>query len=83
MTTISEIKRNIYKPGDAVPTSGIYKVVHDTVHHEEHEVTAVAAEHFPPCNHCGNHPRFQLVHAAITSAGTKISGRFGSLIFAR
>jgi hypothetical protein len=29
-----------YKPGDKVPKSGIYKVVHDTVYDEEHEVTA-------------------------------------------
>ena len=64
MTTIADIKRNIYKPGDEVPTSGIYKVVHDTVHKEEHEVTAVAGEHFPPCNHCGKHPRFQLLYSA-------------------
>jgi hypothetical protein len=64
VTTIGDIKRNIYKPGDKVPTSGIYKVVHDTVHREEHEVTAVSGESFPPCNHCGSHPRFQLVHSA-------------------
>jgi hypothetical protein len=64
MATISEIKKNIYKPGDEVPTSGIYQVVHDTVHNEEHEVTAVVGEPFPPCNHCGQHPRFRLVHAA-------------------
>ena len=53
-----------YKPGDKVPHSGIYKVVHDGVHHDEHEVTAVVGEPFPPCNHCGHHPRFTLVRAA-------------------
>jgi hypothetical protein len=54
-----------YKPGDKVPNSGIYKVVHDNKHVQEHEVTVVANEHFPPCNHCGNHPRFTLIRAAI------------------
>lgn len=54
----------IYKPGEKVPKSGIYKVVHDKVHVEEHEVTAVMNEHFPPCNGCGEHPRFVLVRAA-------------------
>ena len=64
MTSITEIKQQTYKPGEDVPTSGIYKVVHDTVHNEEHEVTAVAGEYFPPCNYCGKHPRFRLVHSA-------------------
>jgi hypothetical protein len=54
---------NIYKPGDEVPASGIYRVMHDR-HHSEHEVTAVKGRHFPPCNHCGHHPRFVLAHAA-------------------
>jgi len=54
----------IYKPGDEVPNSGIYKVIHDPNHAHEHEVTAVVGEHFPPCNHCGRHPRFELVRAA-------------------
>jgi len=53
-----------YKPGDEVPNSGIYKVIHDPNHAHEHEVTAVVGEHFPPCNHCGRHPRFELVRAA-------------------
>jgi hypothetical protein len=54
-----------YRPGLRVPTSGIYKVVHDGVHRGiEHEVTCVAGEPFPPCNHCGSHPRFSLVRAA-------------------
>jgi hypothetical protein len=54
----------IYKPGDVVQTSGIYKVVHDKVHTEEHEVTCTYGEHFPPCNHCGPHPRFTLIRGA-------------------
>ena len=54
----------IYKPGDEVHSSGIYKVVHDTIHKQVHEVTAIKGEHFPPCNHCGKHPRFTLVYAA-------------------
>jgi hypothetical protein len=54
----------IYKPGDQVPQSGIYKVVHDSNHIREHEVTSVMGEHFPPCNNCGQHPRFELVRAA-------------------
>lgn len=64
MATVEDIQRTVYKPGDKVPASGIYRVTHDTVHHDVHEVTCVFGEHFPPCNHCGHHPRFQLVRNA-------------------
>jgi len=53
-----------YKPGEAVPRSGIYTVTHDVQHKETHEVTCVMGEHFPPCNKCGHHPRFVLARAA-------------------
>jgi hypothetical protein len=54
----------VFKPGDKVEASGIYKVTHDPRHAAEHEVTCVYGHKFPPCNHCGNHPRFTLVKAA-------------------
>jgi hypothetical protein len=54
----------IYKPGEKVPKSGIYDVVHDNQHAENHQVTCVMGEIFPPCNHCGDHPRFTLFRAA-------------------
>jgi hypothetical protein len=53
-----------YKPGEKVPSSGIYKVVHDKGHAQEHEVTCVLGEPFPPCNGCGHGVRFTLVRAA-------------------
>jgi hypothetical protein len=55
---------DVFKPGEEVPHSGIYKVVHDPVHSKEHEVTCVYGKRFPPCNHCGHHVRFVLVRAA-------------------
>lgn len=61
---VSEIMKQTYKPGDRVPSSGIYKVLHDANHKSGHEVTCVFGEHFPPCNGCGSHPRFNLVRAA-------------------
>ena len=63
-STIEEIKAKNFKPGDKVPKSGIYKVTHDVEHAASHEVTCVFGEPFPPCNHCGKHPRFRLVRAA-------------------
>jgi len=53
-----------YKPGDTVPRSGIYQVIHDQQHAPEHEVTVVTGRKFPPCNHCGEHPRFVAVRLA-------------------
>ena len=54
-----------FKPGEKVPNSGIYDVVHDTVHHDRHQVTCVYAEPFPPCRRCGNSVRFRLAISAI------------------
>jgi hypothetical protein len=53
-----------FKPGDKVLRSGIYQVLHDTEHAEEHEVTCVYGKTFPPCNHCGHHVRFVLKYGA-------------------
>ena len=53
-----------FKPGDKVPHSGIYRVVHDPEHSQPHEVTCVFGAPFPPCRGC-HHPRFVLVRAAI------------------
>jgi len=54
---------DIFKPGDKVPHSGIYKVTHDPEHAQPHEVTCVYGKTFPPCHDCA-HPRFKLVRAA-------------------
>lgn len=53
----------VYKPGDTVPASGIYRVTHDPAHTEAHEVTCVEGKKFPPCRSC-NHPRFVLAREA-------------------
>jgi hypothetical protein len=60
----ADIGNTFFKPGDKVIQSGIYAVTHDDVHKANHEVTCVYGEPFPPCHHCGNHPRFKLVRAA-------------------
>jgi hypothetical protein len=46
------------------PKSGIYDVVHDGVHQDKHQVTMVKGETFPPCRHCGDHPRFTVAISA-------------------
>jgi hypothetical protein len=57
---------DIFKPGQKVPASGIYDVLHDP-NHDRHQVTCVYGEPFPPCNHCGGggeKVRFKLTVAA-------------------
>ncbi len=56
------VLHKVYKPGDAVEHSGIYRVTHQSA--KEHEVTVVFGTRFPTCNHCGAHPRFVAVRLA-------------------
>jgi hypothetical protein len=55
---------DIFEAGATVKKSGIYSVVHDRKHAEDHEVTCVAGREFPPCNQCGGAVRFLLVRPA-------------------
>ena len=58
----------LYKPGDAVPESGVYGVLHDSLdghtHAHPHEVTAIRGMLFPPCRACQANVRFRLHHTA-------------------
>ena len=51
-----------YKPGEQIPDSGIYKVIHKT-HRHAHENIFAAGQTFPPCKHCGDKVRFQAVNS--------------------
>ena len=56
------------KPGDEVPLSGIYDVIHDKLDGDDHAlphlVTAITGEVFPPCRGCDGSVRFRLHRAA-------------------
>jgi hypothetical protein len=54
---------DVFRPGEEVPNSGIYQIIHDPAHAMSHEVTCVYGKKFPPCRGCP-HPRFTLVRAA-------------------
>jgi hypothetical protein len=54
---------DVFKPGQTVPHSGIYRMIHDPAHIEAHDVTCIYGKPFPPCRGC-THPRFTLVKAA-------------------
>lgn len=57
-----------FKPGEKVPTSGVYDVAHDKIdgelHAHPHQVTVISGTHFPPCRGCGHGVRFHLHQAA-------------------
>jgi hypothetical protein len=59
----SSFSVQMYRPGEEVPKSGIYKVSHRG-HHHDHEVTCVSGEDFPRCHQCGEQVRFALLIAA-------------------
>lgn len=48
-----------YKPGDTVPTSGIYSAVH-AGHRQSHQVVAIQGEQFPQCRRCADEVRFHV-----------------------
>jgi len=57
-----------YKPGEVVPESGVYRVLHGR-HRAPHENTLREGEHFPECRRCGDDVRFELVVSADFSGG--------------
>lgn len=53
----------ILHPGKRVPSSGIYRVRHDS-HRAAHFVTAIKGDRFPECRSCGKEVSFELVEPA-------------------
>lgn len=53
-----------YKPGDPVPQSGIYEVVHARGHRTPHEVVMLSGDAFPACDTCDQSVRFRLLRTA-------------------
>ena len=63
-----EEKRGEFEPGDRVPASGIYDVIHDKLdgddHAQPHRVVAISGMVFPQCLVCHGWARFRLHEAA-------------------
>ncbi len=59
----SDVEPYTLKPGTKAPESGIYAVRHER-HATTSYVTVVEDEPLPECRTCGQHVRFELVHAA-------------------
>jgi hypothetical protein len=52
-----------FKPGEEVPSSGVYRVLHNG-HRDHHEATLREGELFPNCTVCDDQVRFELVQSA-------------------
>ena len=57
----------VFKPGENVPQSGLYLVVHDN-HRADHEASLFQGEQFPACAQCDVGVRFKLIRAASPEA---------------
>jgi len=55
----------IFKAGDKVPTTGVYKTIHAQQHIPPHYVTAVFGDTFPPCLECSDNVRFEVALSAV------------------
>ena len=75
--TEGEVYAKLYRPGDAVDRSGIYRVSHDRQHTEDHEVTVISGRRFPPCRSCGDHPRYKPCVLPCTWSATNTSAEQG------
>jgi hypothetical protein len=54
----------MFLPGEPVPETGIYEVIHDRRHRDAHEVVMHRGDPFPPCDQCDKRVRFKLVRTA-------------------
>lgn len=53
----------VYKPGEEVPESGVYTVIHDR-HRASHAATVLKGDRFPACARCGLLVQFVLLRPA-------------------
>jgi hypothetical protein len=55
---------SIFLPGQPVPESGIYEVIHDKGHRQAHEAVMYRDDLFPVCDQCDLRVRFKLIRSA-------------------
>lgn len=54
----------LFRPGDPVPESGIYEVIHDSDHRQAHDAVMIMGNRFPSCEVCNERVRFRIVRTA-------------------
>jgi len=58
------MERETYRPGERVPESGIYRVIHHA-HRLPHDVTIEKDTVLPECARCGGHVSFTYLQPAV------------------
>lgn len=54
----------LFRPGEVVPESGIYEVLHDADHRQAHDAVMIMGNRFPSCEGCNERVRFRIVRTA-------------------
>ena len=54
----------LFKPGETVPESGIYEVIHEGDHRQAHDAVMIRGNQFPGCEVCDQSVRFRIVRTA-------------------
>ncbi len=54
----------LFRPGDAVPESGIYEVIHEGDHRQAHDAVMIMGNRFPSCETCNERVRFRIIRTA-------------------
>ncbi len=57
------LKAAPYRPGQVVPVSGVYRVIHERSHRSPHEMLLTSGVSFLPCRACRERVRFTLAAA--------------------
>lgn len=63
MNQVKRALRHVWRPGEAVPESGIYKIRHAACSAQPVDLVFVAGEYFPACPKCGQDVIFELERA--------------------
>ena len=54
-------QRKKFRPGDLAPITGIYLVIHNSLHRDPHEVVVIRGELLPACRTCKVDMHFEIV----------------------
>jgi hypothetical protein len=61
-TEMEKKEPRLYKTGEIVPQTGIYRVIHGA-HRLPHEAVVIEGFKFPRCQKCSGFVRFELTHS--------------------
>ena len=63
LAALKKVAEKNFRPGDVVPETGIYVILHQHNHDSRQELMLLSNAKFPRCRRCGDQVRFQLLRA--------------------